>query len=227
MSAPLSVERRVISVAFLVVLGPGWRSAAGTAAAIRAGLCRDRRAAGRGDDQALAFPRLRGGVGPLRPLRPALDRRRGDQAAGAERLQGSLEGGALEPERLGRGQDAQIGTGGGGGEQRRLGVGKLRHGLGLQERARGRRGLALAEGPKPRRSGRRRRRCVAGAGDTNALDRVQVQRTLGAVSHELFFGPSGLALNIVATTENISGLKLRNTGLVDERYSLSLRAELV
>ena len=47
----------------------------GDGGGLMVGRCRDRRAAGRGDDQALTFPCLRGGVGPLRPLRPALDRR--------------------------------------------------------------------------------------------------------------------------------------------------------
>ena len=153
----------MISVAFLVVLAGAGALGREGGVAITAGLCRDRRAAGRRDDQALAFARVGGGVGPLRPLRPALDRRRGDQAAAAQRLQGSLEGGALEPERLGRGQDAQIGTGGGGGEQRRLGVGKLRHGLGLQE--------AGAQDARPRTDRRPDAEAVGPAGATEGASR--------------------------------------------------------
>ena len=85
----------------------------------------------------------------------------GDQAAAEQRLQGSLERGALEPERLGRGQDAQVGACGSGGEQDRLGVGELRHHSFPSARGRrGMRGPALAEGPAARLSGSRRRRTV-------------------------------------------------------------------
>ena len=73
----------------------------------------------------------------------------GDQAAAEQRLQGSLERGALEPERLGRRQDAQIGACGSGGEQDRLGVGELRHHSFPSVRGRrGMRGPALTEGPR-------------------------------------------------------------------------------
>ena len=94
-------------------------------------------------------PASASGPRPLRHLGACRRRRLGDQAAAEQRLQGSLERGALEPERLGRRQDAQIGACGSGGEQDRLGVGELRHHSFPSVRGRrGMRGPALAEGPR-------------------------------------------------------------------------------
>ena len=103
---------------------------------------------GGGDDQALALARVVFLDDPLRLPGPALDRGLGDQAAADQRAQRALEGGALQRERLGRGQDAQIGAGGGGREQNRLGVGELRHDFGpFVGGGAGLRRLPLTEGP--------------------------------------------------------------------------------
>ena len=135
---------------------------------------------GGGDHQALALARVVFLDDPLRLPGPALDRGLGDQAAADQRAQRALEGGALQRERLGRGQDAQIGAGGGGREQNRLGVGELRHDFGPFVRGgAGLRGLPLTEGPVSGRSragpGPRRGRAT----DTHALRQAEVQRRLG------------------------------------------------
>ena len=122
-----------------------------------------------------------GAADPLRHLGACRRRGLGDQAAAEQRLQGSLERGALEPERLGRRQDAQISACGSGGEQDRLGVGELRHhvfpfGQGAARNARPgtdrrpeQRGCRAAGGDG---------RCVAGI-YSDAPQRAEVQRPVG------------------------------------------------
>ena len=135
---------------------------------------------GGGDHQALALARVVFLDDPLRLPGPALDRGLGDQAAADQRAQRALEGGALQRERLGRGQDAQIGAGGGGREQNRLGVGELRHDFGpLVGGGAGLRGLPLTEGPVSGRSRAGPAEEGAGPSDTHALRQAEVQRRFG------------------------------------------------
>ena len=134
---------------------------------------------GGGDHQALALARVVFLDGPLRLPGPALDRGLGDQAAADQRAQRALEGGALQRERLGRGQDAQIGAGGGGREQNRLGVGELRHDFGpLVGGGAGLRGLPLTEGPVSGRSRAGPGRGGAGPPTLTLFGKREVQRRL-------------------------------------------------
>ena len=131
----------------------GWARCSGTASGVPAPACAlstpmaSRPAAVMIRRRRSAASRV-GAADPLRHLGACRRRRLGDQAAAEQRLQGSLERGAFEPERLGSRQDAQVGACGSGGEQDRLGVGELRHHSFPSVRGRrGMRGPALAEGP--------------------------------------------------------------------------------
>ena len=134
-----------------------------------------------GYDQTSAIPRVRvGAADPLRHLGACRRRRLGDQAAAEQGLQGSLERGAFEPERLGRRQDAQIRACGSGGEQRPPGCRRASapffpFGQGAARNAR------PGTGRRPEQRGCRAAggdgRCVAGI-NSDAPQRAEVQQTV-------------------------------------------------
>jgi hypothetical protein len=107
--------------------------------------------AGRSDDQPLV-PAI--GDGPLRSAAAPAASRLGDQATAEERAEAAREGGALQPDALGRGQDREIGAGAGGGEQHRWVSESFGMTSVLRSRAARMRGLVVTEGPAAAALGR-------------------------------------------------------------------------